>query len=298
MVEPGDLSDAALVLVGHGSTLNGESSAPTYQHAAALRRSGVFAQVLEAFWKLEPSVAGVLRGVFVRRVFVVPMFISAGYFTEEVIPRELGLRRGGECGWSRVRVRGGMEVRYTHPVGSHDLMTRVILNRAREVVEANPFPRVPVFAETTLCLVGHGTSQSDGSRASIERQVERIRAMQVYGEVLGVFMEESPLVAEVYELASHRAVVVVPFFMSEGLHSREDIPVLLGESPGVVAERIRRGQESWRNPAERRGCRVWYARGVGSEPALAQVILERVREAAEWSLPEPVPGPPAASGVS
>ena len=76
----------------HGSTLNAESSAPTYQHADELRRRKIFAQVVECFWKLEPPICGVLRGVFAPRVFVVPLFISEGYFTEEVIPRELGLR--------------------------------------------------------------------------------------------------------------------------------------------------------------------------------------------------------------
>ena len=89
-MSPGDFSDAALVLIGHGSTLNAESAAPTYQHADELRRRAIFGQVIEAFWKLEPSICGVLRGVFARRVFIVPLFISEGYFTEEVIPRELG----------------------------------------------------------------------------------------------------------------------------------------------------------------------------------------------------------------
>src|SRR3954466_3808416 len=82
-------SDATLVLVGHGSTLNADSAEPTYQHAEELRRRAVFADVLEAFWKQEPGIAGVLRGAFMPRVFVVPLFISEGYFTEQVIPREL-----------------------------------------------------------------------------------------------------------------------------------------------------------------------------------------------------------------
>jgi sirohydrochlorin cobaltochelatase len=73
---------------------------------------------------------------------------------------------------------------------------------------------------------------------------------------------------------------MVPFFISDGLHSHEDIPVLLGEPPEVVRERFRQGQPTWRNPTERRGKRVWYAKGVGTEPLLADVILERVRERA------------------
>ena len=68
--------NAALILVGHGSTLNAESSAPTYRHADELRRRKIFAQVIECFWKLEPPICGALRGVFAPRVFIVPLFIS------------------------------------------------------------------------------------------------------------------------------------------------------------------------------------------------------------------------------
>ena len=89
-----NFSDAALVLIGHGSTLNADSAAPTYQHANDLRRRKSFAQVQEAFWKQEPYIWQVTRGLFTKRVFLVPLFISEGYFTEEVIPRELGFPLG------------------------------------------------------------------------------------------------------------------------------------------------------------------------------------------------------------
>ena len=75
-------------------------------------------------------------------------------------------------------------------------------------------------------------------------------------------------------------MVVVPFFMSDGLHVVEDIPVLLGEPERVVKERHAAGQPAWRNPTELRGRRIWYSAAVGTEPLLAGVILERVREAA------------------
>ena len=71
-------ADASLVLVGHGSTLNAESAAPTYQHADELRRRGIFGQVVECFWKIEPGIAAVMRGVLGSRVFIVPLFISEG----------------------------------------------------------------------------------------------------------------------------------------------------------------------------------------------------------------------------
>ncbi len=273
-------SDAALVLVGHGSTLNADSAAPTHQHAAELRRRGVFAQVVECFWKEEPAVCGVLRGVFAPRVFVVPLFISEGYFTEEVIPRELGFCQPGQKDFPRVQQRGGQTLHYCGPVGTHPNMTNVLLARARAVVERYPFPALPKPSNTALFIAGHGTGNNENSRKAIERQVELIRALGVYAEAHPVFMEEEPRIGDCWRMAQARNLVMVPFFISDGLHSYEDIPVMLGEPAAAVQERLRSGQPTWRNPTERHGKRLWYAPSIGSEPLLAEVIIERVRDAA------------------
>ena len=274
-----DFSDAALVLAGHGSTLNADSAAPTYQHADELRRRKIFAQVLECFWKQEPSFAAVLRGVFAPRVFIVPLFISEGYFTEEVIPRELGFCKTGEKNFSRIQQRGGQTLHYCGPVGTHASMTNVLLARAREVVEKFPFPRAPKPADTALVIAGHGTGNNENSRKAIEHQVALIRAMNLYAEVHAAFMEEEPRIENIYEAAQAKNIVMVPFFISDGLHSFEDIPVMLGEPARVVQERFKSGQPTWRNPTEKHGKRVWYSASIGNEPHLAEVILERVREA-------------------
>ncbi|MBI3853786.1 MAG: cobalamin biosynthesis protein CbiX [Verrucomicrobia bacterium] len=279
-----DFSDAALVLVGHGSTLNAESAAPTYQHADELRRRGLFAQVAESFWKLEPSIVGVLRGVFASRIFVVPLFISEGYFTEEVIPRELGFAiQNSKCktkNFPLVQQRGSQTVYYCGPVGTHDSMTNVILARAQEIVAKFPFPRAPKPGDTALFIAGHGTGNNENSRKAIERQVEIIRARNIYAEVHPVFMEEEPRIGDCYRMASAKNLVMVPFFISDGLHSFEDIPEMLGEPEQIVQERLQSGQPTWRNPTEKHGKLVWYSPSIGSEPLIAEVILERIRECA------------------
>ena len=89
-----NFSDAALVVLGHGTTQNENSAAPVYQHAAELRRRKIFAAVREAFWKQEPQIKKVLPEISAPRVFIVPLFISEGYFSDEVIPRELGFSDG------------------------------------------------------------------------------------------------------------------------------------------------------------------------------------------------------------
>lgn len=279
MVSP-TFSDAALVLVGHGSTLDEGSGAAVFQHAAELRRRGLFAEVREGFWKQDPPVTRVAAELRSPRVFLVPLFMSEGYFSEEVIPQALGFRRGEPGRLDRVQRLGSQEWVYCRPVGMHPGMTRVILDRAVRTLKEHPFPRAPRCGEVTLMVAGHGTEQSATSRKSVERQVELLRAEGLFAAVHAVFMEEAPRIADGFGLVQTRNVVVVPFFIGDGLHVRQDIPVLLGEPERIVRERLRGGLPTWRNPTEKQGRLVWYAPSVGRDPLMAEVILDLVREAA------------------
>lgn len=272
--------DATLILLGHGTTLNENSAAPVLQHGAELRRRGLFAAVREAYWKQEPQINAVLAEIKTPRVFVVPLMISEGYFAGEVIPRELGLDADFRLQTSDFRLV------YTKPVGTHPSMTKVLLARATDVVAKFPFPRAPKSKDITLFIAGHGTERSAQSRIAIERQVELIRAQNLYADVRAVYMDEDPRIKGCQATAATRHVVVVPFFISDGLHTTEDIPVLLGEPERLVKERLAAGQPTWRNPSEKHGKLTWYAPAIGSEPLMAEVILERVREAVSPSNPK------------
>ena len=271
-VQTDNFSDAALVVLGHGTEQNENSAAPVFQHAVELRRRKLFAEVREAFWKQEPQIKKVLAEISAPRVFIAPLFISEGYFAGEVIPEALGF------GASRVTHHASRTAFYCQPIGSHDSMTKVILSRAAGVIKQFPFPRAPKPAETTLFIAGHGTERNANSRLAIERQAELIRAEKIYADVHAVFMEEAPFIKDCHQIALTKYCVVVPFFISAGLHAVEDIPVLLGEPERVVKERLAAGQPAWRNPTEKHGKLFWYSPSVGTEPLLADVILERVKE--------------------
>lgn len=268
--------DAVLVVLGHGTAQNENSAAPVFQHAAELRRRNVFASVREAFWKQDPRIKTVLAGISAPRIFIVPLFISEGYFSAEIIPRELGFTsvpatiQPASFRWF-----------YCKPIGTHDSMTDVLLSRARSVMETFPFPRPPKSKETTLIVAGHGTEKNENSRVAIQRQVELTRAKNEFAEVHAVFLDEEPRIAKCFELTQTRNMVVVPFFISDGLHVQADIPVLLGEPQRMVKERLAASQPTWRNPTERNGKMIWYSSSVGSDPHIADVILERVGEAAK-----------------
>lgn len=254
--------DAALLLLGHGSSLNADSSAPTYRHAEEIRRRNIFAEVHVGFWKEEPPFRHALRQTTCRRIYVVPNFISSGYFTEQVIPRELGLQ-------GTITRMGSQEIYYCEPVGLHPVMTEALLKRAKEVVAASG--ETPDPKKTCLFICGHGTLLNDNSTKIIHEQAENIRARKIYAGCQPVLMEQQPFVKDWRTLTDCPDVIVVPFFISDGLHSFEDIPVLLGLTHNVK-------EKGFTNPHREDGRRLWYATAIGTEPMIADVILAQVEK--------------------
>jgi sirohydrochlorin cobaltochelatase len=277
--------NSALLIVAHGSTVNPDSSAPTLAHAAEIRRRKNFADVACAFWKEEPSLRD---AVFlfdpesIHEIYVVPNFISEGYFTQTVVPRELELE-------GRITKRANGQLwKYCEPVGNHPMMTELLLSRARNVApDAAP-------AETSLLIVAHGTDLNENSAVAAKREADKIRVLGKYAAVLNVYMEEPPLVSDWRKLTETQNVVVVPFFISDGLHSYEDIPRLLGivaaapkafgvdrSQPGSPPQATAHGEIFRQNPYAIDGRNLFYAPSIGTDPGFADVIIEQATLAAK-----------------
>jgi sirohydrochlorin cobaltochelatase len=253
----------ALLIVGHGSTVNPDSSTPTWAHAREIDRREIFAEVHCAFWKEEPSLRDA-RFFFadrtIREVFVVPNFISEGYFTQTVIPRELELE-----GLVTTRANGQTWI-YCEPAGNNPVVTELLLARAHEIApDVEP-------TETALLIVAHGTELNDNSAIAAKREAERIRARGKFASVGNAYMEEPPLIADWDRLTAAVNVIVVPFFISDGLHSYEDIPKLLG----IDCHEI---DVFGKNPYRLRGRSLYYARSIGTDPRFADIIVEQTLNA-------------------
>ncbi|PYE54562.1 DR2241 family protein [Deinococcus yavapaiensis] len=249
----------SLVLIGHGSHLNSESASAVYRYAELLREKGTFDEVIEGYWKEEPSLRQVLRTVSFTDVTVIPMFISEGYFTETVIPRELGLGHQGPVPKDGIaRVIGGRTVRYTLPYGVHPAMSDVILDRAREAC-----PDLD-GKDTALVIIGHGTTRNANSSRVVYENADRIRAMGIFSEVSALFLDEDPRLSTWPDVTTSPRVVMVPFFASEGWHTLETIPDDLGLTGPV---------------SELEGRVVYYAKPTGTHPKVADVISNLAEEA-------------------
>jgi sirohydrochlorin cobaltochelatase len=159
------------------------------------------------------------------------------------------------------------------------MMTELLLKRARDIApDAAP-------AETSLLIVAHGTDLNENSAVAAKRETEKIRALGKYASVLNVYMEEPPLVTDWRKLTKTPNVVVVPFFISDGLHSYEDIPILLGiagtagaddhDQPVSPPPATVRGEIFRRNPYRLDNRNLFYAPSIGTDPGFADIIIEQ-----------------------
>lgn len=265
----------ALVVLSHGSQRNPASSVPAYEHANRIRDTDAFDVVKVGFWKEEPHISETLRTVRSSEIYAVPLFISEGYFTMTVLPRELRLQDWDQNAWGSTdgvsatpttHQVGDTDatVQYCGPVGTHKVMSDVILQRARSILDQ------PITEDVGLAIVGHGTERNEQSAKAIEYHAERIRNQGLFGRVRALYMDEEPEIDDVTAYFDTSRIVVVPLFIADGYHTQEDIPEDMG---------LPWGPDGYQVPATVDGRELWYTGAVGTEPLLATVILERAAQA-------------------
>jgi sirohydrochlorin cobaltochelatase len=241
----------ALVIVGHGSHLNGDSGLPVYEHAERIRVTGEFDEVVECFWKEEPSMRHVLDTVESEEVYIVPAFISEGYFTQQVVPRELGLA-------GSITRKGDKRVHYAGPLGTFEGMPDVILERVDDLMRGKETP-----GRTALVLLGHGTDLNKNSGGVIYLNADRIRERGIYDLVEVGFLDQEPEIGSVVDNVEAENVILIPLFIAEGWHTRETIP----EDLGLTGEVTIRDDKT-----------IHYGAPVGTHPSMANLMAARARE--------------------
>ena len=215
----------------------------------------------------------------IREVYVVPNFISEGYFTQTVVPREL------ELNGPTTKRPSGQTWNYCEPVGNHPMMTELLLKRAREVAP----DAVP--AETSLLIVAHGTDLNENSAVAAKREAEKDPCARKYATVLNVYMEEPPLVSDWRKLTEtpKRGSGAVFYFRRTYTVTRT-FPRLLGIAvaagvdrgqPGSPPPATERGEIFRRNPYKIDNRSLFYAPSIGTDPGFADIILEQAGLAAK-----------------
>ncbi|MGJ8655992.1 MAG: CbiX/SirB N-terminal domain-containing protein [Akkermansiaceae bacterium] len=204
------MKDTALVILGHGSSIHASSSIPCRLHADTIRRKGVFHSVHCGFLKEAPLIEDCLDHVDADKVIILPNFLAEGYYTKKVIPEKLRL---GERGSS---------VTYLKPLGLDAFIQDIITDLAeRAMQDWKP-------EETTLMLLGHGSTKSATSKDTLLEHIGALREKTGFGQITDLWLEEPPFIKDWRDSAEHKQVLFIPYLIADGQHGGWDIPEMVG----------------------------------------------------------------------
>lgn len=267
--------ETALILAGHGSTKNAQSSRYTRETAKRLQKRRIFKEVRAGFWKESPSFQEVFHGLEAKEAIVVPWFLTRGYFVEKVLSEQFA--------------NTPIPTRIVEPLGSRPEIVQLIKKRAQRLrtrmrmrmrikklfdsLLRRPKPEEDVSSEMgdglklehiSLLLASHGTPLHKGSRLAADGLAEEL-AKDGYRVSRAMFLEEEPKIADWRQVAAPEGpVMVLPHFLAGGLHGSEDVPGLLG---------IPHGREGWHQVD---GRLVGYGAPIGTPEEMEELILKMV----------------------
>lgn len=208
------MSRSALILAAHGSNSSSNMNEMVGRFAQTIAGRNLFDEVSVAFHQGEPAFTTVLDHLTASDIIVVPMMTSAGYYYEVVLPQELNQNR---------RINE-VNLRCTRPVGVHPMMASLVSDRVNDRLRTYKMDQ----ESTTLVIIGHGTPRHRHSRQSTFQLADTLREKKVCNDVLTAFLDDFPEIETVHSRAAHQNILIEPFFIGDGLHTRQDIPRRLG----------------------------------------------------------------------
>ena len=247
--------DTALILAGHGSHISPNTAGIVWRYVDRLRAMSAESEITACFWKEPPAFHQVINTVNASNVIIVPVFTAQGYFTQSVLPAELGLD-------GSYSIKNGKTIRLTPAIGQHEAMGKIV----RAIVSKSIDEHELELNDTAVAIIGHGTRRNPNSRDATRKQANHLRQLNWVSEVVDVYLDDDPDISSIYETTRANNIIALPYFLAPGSHVSMDVPRALGvtgkRSPESVANR-----------------QVYYTDPVGEDESICTAILDLAREA-------------------
>jgi sirohydrochlorin cobaltochelatase len=172
-------------------------------HADALRRRGLFADVVACCLNGAPSLIDTVRRIDSDQITVVPTLMASGVTAQRLFS-EAAID-------SRVTV--------TAPVGTHSAVPDLISASAHHACQTRGWAP----SDADLVLVGHGTSRDANSGRALVRQQQCLTAEAGFRAVRVAFLEQAPRFEAVLAGLDRGPAVVVGCFADHGVHGETDL---------------------------------------------------------------------------
>lgn len=205
------MTSDALLLVGRDT---GRARTVLETHSSRLVDRGAVDAAHVATYEYEPAseLREQLDGIEADRVFAVPTSVAHTNDSVRELPAVLSTVAG--------------ELRYCEPLGHSPAITRLLDRRASSAASE--------CSDTSLVLVGLGSSGTPHARQVVEYHADRLRNGAGYDEVVPCYLVQNPTVECVRYNVTNDRVVAVPVFLADCEATRERIPEKLELGRGGI----------------------------------------------------------------
>ena len=251
-------SRPSLIIVGHGSSSNSAAEIAVEEHAITLRQSRRFGAVLTHFVQKGSNLPPLPNG----ELFILPFFMSDGFFVRKKIPSIFGLIDGE-------RHSGDRHLVQCDAIGIDPELSQIIDTCVSEVRERKEIRKDNI----ALLLVAHGSSKSTASREAALLQQEIARRKNIAATVEVAFLEEAPSIEDSLAQLSKRFdhVVIIGLFSANGPHATDD-----------VTQAIDTFKNSEKVPLIQSVTEIYYTGAIGVRPEIVRLIQNSIsRKAGE-----------------
>jgi len=128
-----------------------------------------------------------------------------------------------------------------------------------------------------ILLIGHGSTLPYGSKV-INELAKYYKKDSDFPVEVGFMNVENPTIPSAINMLAKKGVtriIAVPIFIAHGLHTKEDIPYMLGLGKGRKgAYYLNKKKEEIKFDGE-----ITYIEPLGADPRIADIIGDRVEDA-------------------
>lgn len=216
---PATKAPPAALIVAHGQPSNPAAA------EAALKKLAGQVNLRLPDWEIDSATMaakGALQQARLRHpaAAIYPLFMADGWFTSTALPERLIERDQNDL---------------LPPLGMDPRLPAIAL----EVLMLQLATQEWQMSKTCLIIAAHGGRNSKNPARAAREFTEAIRDISNFADVRLGFIEEQPDLSDI-AMNAGKCAICLPFFASNGLHVRDDIPTALKNAgfEGVILDAI------------------------------------------------------------
>ncbi|WP_169566039.1 CbiX/SirB N-terminal domain-containing protein [Sneathiella limimaris] len=243
-------SRPSLLIIGHGSSVSKTAEEAAIEHAKTLSLSHRFGTIQTYFLKAGSDLPELPEG----EIFLLPFFMSDGFFVKQRIPSVFSLKDGQ-------RIEADRQLYMCDAFGVDPELAMILKSMALERLRNLKLEP----SETAVLLIAHGSGKSSASEEAARLQQSALANISAFGAVDVAFLEQNPTIADGLDRLAGRfaTIICLGLFAGGGPHANQDVPTEIAD-----------WQKS--DTGSKAGVAVFYEGAVGERAEVVRLIQDSI----------------------